>query len=137
MASRESARGRSPSRPSSRGGKGKPKSSRSSSGKRTKSTGNPMTKTELVHALSDHVQCERKTAAEFLEALEEITFKQLKHVGAASPLPGLLKIAVVDKPARKSRQGINPRTGETITIAAKPASKSVKVRALKRLKDVI
>lgn len=114
------------------GGKGKGRS-----GSAKKHSDKPMTKTELVHELSEMVQCERKTAAAFLDALEEVTFRQLKQVKVASPLPGLLKIAIVDKPARKAREGINPATGEKIMIKAKPASKAVKVRALKRLKDVV
>jgi nucleoid DNA-binding protein len=42
----------------------------------------------------------------------------------------------VKKPARKARPGVNPFTGEEIMIAAKPASTTVKVRPLKKLKDM-
>ncbi|MCA8993705.1 MAG: HU family DNA-binding protein [Planctomycetaceae bacterium] len=48
-----------------------------------------------------------------------------------------MKIVVAEKKAQPARQGINPRTGETIQIAAKPASKVVRVRALKKLKEMI
>ncbi|HEX2549022.1 MAG TPA: HU family DNA-binding protein [Gammaproteobacteria bacterium] len=41
------------------------------------------------------------------------------------------------KPATKQRQGRNPMTGETITIAAKPKRDVIKVKPLKSLKDAI
>jgi nucleoid DNA-binding protein len=49
----------------------------------------------------------------------------------------MLKIYVHKKPATKEREGRNPATGETIKIAAKPASNVVKVKALKKLKELI
>ena len=52
-------------------------------------------------------------------------------------LPGLLKIYVHTRPSTKERTGRNPATGEEIKIAAKPAKKVVKVRALKKLKELI
>ena len=49
-------------------------------------------------------------------------------------LPGLLKIKVVRKPATKARKMISPFTGQEITVAAKPASRAVKVQPLSGLK---
>jgi hypothetical protein len=45
---------------------------------------------------------------------------------------------VVDKPATEARWGVpNPfRPGELMNVAAKPASRRVKVLALKNLKDM-
>ena len=51
-------------------------------------------------------------------------------------LPGLLKIKAVRKPATKSRKMISPFTGQEITVAAKPASRAVKVQPLSGLKRV-
>jgi nucleoid DNA-binding protein len=50
---------------------------------------------------------------------------------------GLMKMKTVIKPATKERQGKNPFTGETITIKAKPASRKVRVRALKTLNNML
>ena len=50
-------------------------------------------------------------------------------------IPGLMKITTVKKPAKKSRKGINPFTGEEQVFKAKPASMAVKVRPLKKLKE--
>jgi nucleoid DNA-binding protein len=52
-------------------------------------------------------------------------------------VPGLMKMKVVKKPAREARMGINPFTKEEVMFKAKPASKSVKVLALKGLKDMV
>jgi hypothetical protein len=41
----------------------------------------------------------------------------------------------VKKPATKARKGINPFTKEEVVFKAKPASISVKVRPLKKLKE--
>ena len=51
--------------------------------------------------------------------------------------PGLLKITTVRKPAVKARKGINPFTKEEVMFKAKPATTVVKVRALKKLKDMV
>ena len=48
---------------------------------------------------------------------------------------GMMKITTVKKPAKKARKGINPFTAEEAVFRAKPASVSVRVRALKKLKD--
>ena len=50
---------------------------------------------------------------------------------------GLCKIVVQHKPATKERQGVNPFTGEPTTFKAKPARNVVKVRPLKKLKDMV
>ena len=52
-------------------------------------------------------------------------------------LPGLCKMRVVKKAATKSREGVNPFTGEKMTIKAKPASKKVRIRALKNLNEMV
>ena len=51
-------------------------------------------------------------------------------------VPGLMKLIVKSKPAKKARKGINPFTGEEMTFKAKPAQRVVKVRTLKKLKEM-
>ena len=48
-----------------------------------------------------------------------------------------VKIVRKTRPASKKREGRNPATGETITIAARPKREVIKVRALKALKEVL
>jgi nucleoid DNA-binding protein len=45
-------------------------------------------------------------------------------------------MTVKNAPARKARKGINPFTGEPTIFKAKPASRKVKVTALKALKEM-
>ena len=52
-------------------------------------------------------------------------------------LPGFAKFRVVKKPATKARQGINPFTKQPQTFAAKPASKSVRARPIKAIKNAV
>jgi DNA-binding protein HU-beta len=52
-------------------------------------------------------------------------------------IPNLLKPYVVNKPAVRQHNGINPFTKAAIIYKAKPASKVIKVRPLKALRDAI
>ena len=51
-------------------------------------------------------------------------------------VPGLMKLMVKSKPATKARKGVNPFTGEEMMFKAKPARRTVKVRPLKKLKEM-
>jgi len=78
----------------------------------------------------------RKQVAEVFESLNGIIKKSLKGSGLFT-LPGLCKMRVVKKPATKAREGTNPFTGEKMTFKAKPASKKVRIGALKGLKELV
>ncbi len=100
----------------------------------------PMTKSELLNAISDQTELKRREVADVLEALSGQISRSLGRRGAGSfTLPGLVKIEKKKVPARKARKGVpNPfRPGELMDIAAKPATTKVKVRALKSLKDMV
>ena len=49
----------------------------------------------------------------------------------------LAKFTVHKKPARPARKGINPFTKQEQTFAAKPASKAVRARSVKAIKDAV
>ena len=66
----------------------------------------------------------------------DVAYKELKKNGIFT-LPGFAKFRVVKKPATKARQGINPFTKQPMTFAAKPASKSVRARPIKAIKDAL
>ena len=86
-----------------------------------------MNRRELVLALSERLEVDRKTADAALAAVvEEITAQVAK--GETVSIPGFAKFARIDRPAR---QGRNPATGETIQIAAKRAPKFSPAKALK------
>ncbi len=97
-----------------------------------------LSKTELISALAEKSGLGKKEVTSVLEGLEGLISETLGKKGSGLfVLPGLLKIHIADKKATPAKKGINPRTGEAIDIAAKKASKVVKVRALKKLKEMI
>ncbi len=99
----------------------------------------PFTKTQTVQALAEQTGLTKKEVTSVLDGLSDIIEGHIKKRSCGNfTLPGLLKIKTVKKPARKAQKGVpNPfRPGETMDVAAKPASTSVKVLPLKRLKDM-
>jgi nucleoid DNA-binding protein len=102
-----------------------------------KKSDKPLSKTDILNALADATGQSRKEVGALLEALEALIASNVSKGPGVFNLPGLLKIYVHTRPATKERTGRNPATGEEIKIAAKPAKKVVKVRALKKLKELI
>jgi nucleoid DNA-binding protein len=96
-----------------------------------------ISKSEILNSLAEKTGNSRKEAGALLEALEAVITENVSKGPGIFTLPGLVKIYVHTKPATKERTGTNPRTGEPITYAPKPARKMVKVKALKKLKDLI
>jgi nucleoid DNA-binding protein len=97
------------------------------------------TKAQVISSIADTTGLAKTQVTEVFAALNAMIAKEMKRNGAHEfqiPDTGV-KIRRITKPARKSRMGRNPATGETIKIAAKPAQKGVKVIALKTLKDMI
>ncbi len=100
----------------------------------------PMNKTELLADLAETTGVAKKDVASVLEALAGAIDKHLKKGSVGTfVLPGLVKIVAVKKPARKAQKGVpNPfRPGETMDVAAKPASVKIKVTPLKKIKDMV
>lgn len=96
-----------------------------------------MTKTELERAVADAAGVEKRTAAAVLDALEQVVTKNVRKGEPVTIRPGFIKVTRKDVKARKERQGTNPFTGEPTVFKARPASKTAKVTALKKLKDAV
>lgn len=93
-------------------------------------------KTGLNTHLAEVSGVEPKQVKAVMAALEATVFASLNKKGAGEfTLPGLLKISVVNVPAKKKRVGIDPFTKQQREFAAKPASVRIKVRAMKKIKD--
>ena len=94
-------------------------------------------KTQILNEISERVEISRKHVGAVMAELEGII---ARHIGKSGPgefvLPGMLKINTVKKPAQKARKGIDPFTKQERMFAAKPASVKVKIRPLKKLKDL-
>ena len=102
-------------------------------------TKKPPTKTEIYAKIVDDTGLTRKDVVAVFESLSSQIQKNLGGRGGPGmfSIPGLLKLRVVKKPARKARKGINPFTGEEMMFKAKPATKVVKATVLKGLKDMV
>ncbi|MEN0110191.1 MAG: HU family DNA-binding protein [Planctomycetota bacterium] len=99
----------------------------------------PPTKTEIYATIADDTGLTKKQVGEVFDALDALIEKSLTGRGAPKmfSLPGLCKITLQHKPATKEREGRNPFTGEMTIFKAKPAKTVVKVRPLKKLKDMV
>lgn len=90
----------------------------------------PMTKTQLVAALAEKMDSDKKSAGEALDAIAEVVTDTVKDGGAVT-LPGIGKVACRERPERMVR---NPATGEQFK---KEADKTVKFTLAKALKDSV
>jgi nucleoid DNA-binding protein len=97
-----------------------------------------MNKSQLTASLAEQTGLTKAQVNSVMSALSETVQKELGKKGPGQiTLPGMLKLTVTKKPATKAREGVNPFTGEKITIAAKPARMVVRARVLKQLKDAV
>jgi nucleoid DNA-binding protein len=97
----------------------------------------PLTKGGMMKALMDMTGLAKRDVVGVMDGLNSLIELHIKSRGPGKfVLPGILKINVVKKPARPARKGINPFTGEEVMFKAKPAMRVVKIRPLKKLKEV-
>lgn len=97
----------------------------------------PLSKSGIIKALMDMTGLAKKDVANVLDNLHTLIELHIRSRGPGKfVMPGMLKINVVKKPARAARKGINPFTGEEIMFKAKPAMRVVKIKALKKLKEI-
>ena len=90
----------------------------------------------LVAHLAETAAVEVKAARALMVALEATILASVHKKGLGSfTLPGLLKVNVINVPAKKKRRGLDPFTKVEREFAAKPATVKIKTRALKKLKD--
>ena len=100
----------------------------------------PMTKTEILNSLADGSGLSKKEIGTVFDELAALIRSNLSKKGPGSfNIPGLMKIVVIDKKATPAKKGVpNPfRPGELMDVAAKPARRTVKVRPLKGLKEMV
>ena len=95
------------------------------------------TKTQMLNEIAENTELSKKQVQAVLDELTAIIEGHVKKRAVGEfVLPGLLKITTVKKPAKKARKGVNPFTGEEQMFKAKPATILVKVRPLKKLKEM-
>ena len=97
----------------------------------------PPTKNELYRAVAEMTGMTRKQVVDVLEATTDVMIKSVKKHGTFNYL-GLMKMTLVKKPAIKGGKLVrNPFTGEMVKQKPKAASRSVRVRPLKAIKDML
>ncbi|TZF91713.1 MULTISPECIES: HU family DNA-binding protein [Cognatilysobacter] len=89
-----------------------------------------MNKADFVAAIADAAELSRTEAANAVDAMVSVITKTLKK-GETVTLVGF---GTFEVRSRAARQGRNPKTGETIKIAA---SKNPSFKAGKALKDAV
>lgn len=95
------------------------------------------TKVQILKAIAEDTNLSKKEVEAVFKSLGQMVHGAVKKRGCGEftiPETGV-KIRRVRKPATKKRKMISPFTGEEITVAAKPARNTVKVAALKALKE--
>lgn len=89
-----------------------------------------MNKTELIAAVAERAELSKKDAEKAVKAFTDVVAEELVK-GEKIQLVGFGTFEVSERAAREGR---NPQTGETMTIAA---SKAPKFKAGKALKDMV
>lgn len=89
-----------------------------------------MNKTEFIAAVAEKAEISKKDSEKALKAFADVVAEQLK----AGDKVQLVGFGTFEVSERAAREGRNPQTGETMTIAA---CKAPKFKAGKALKDAI
>ena len=89
-----------------------------------------MNRVELINAMAEKAEISKKDAEKALKAFTEVVAEELKK-GEKIQLVGFGTFEVSERAAREGR---NPQTGASMTIAA---SKAPRFKAGKALKDAI
>ena len=96
------------------------------------------TKTQTLAEIAENTGLSKKDVANVVEELSLLIQRHIKKGGCGKfTMAGLFKIQTTRKPATKERKGINPFTKEEAVFKAKPARTVIKIRPLKRMKDMV
>jgi nucleoid DNA-binding protein len=95
-----------------------------------------MTKTQFIDSIAKRLGSTKTDTVKFIDGYAEAVIDALKAEGEIT-LPGLVKITLKATPATPEQQRMNPFTKQMVTVAAKPASKKVKVKAVGPLKKAV
>jgi nucleoid DNA-binding protein len=95
------------------------------------------TRGDVVRTVAEATDLKPGKVREVFDALTQVIAADLGKGCGEFNFGGLMKLRTVKKPATPARKGRNPFTGEDIMIKAKPASRKVRVRALRNLNGMI
>merc|ERR1712139_271501 len=103
---------------------------------KAKKTGGAMTQTGVFQSVAETTGLKTKDVKGVVDAFMGVAVAQVKTTGKFK-VAGMLNMKLKNKPATKARKGINPFTKEPCVFKAKPASKTVKCFAMKKLKEML
>ena len=89
-----------------------------------------MNKTELIAAVAEKAEISKKDAEKAVKAFTDVVSEELVNGGKIQ----LVGFGTFEVSERLAREGRNPRTGETMSIAA---TKTPKFKVGKALKDMV
>merc|ERR1739849_67070 len=95
-----------------------------------------MTASTAYRTVSETTGVKARDVKGAMEAYMSVVATQVKKNGAFK-LGGALNLKLKKTPARPARKGLNPFTKEPCVFKAKPASKTVRVLPMKKLKLLI
>ena len=97
------------------------------------------TKSQIVAAIAETTGLSKKDVGAVFSTMAGMVEAHMKRNGSGEfTIPEVgVKIRRHKKPATKARKMISPFTGEQITVKAKPARNTVKLTAMKGLKETV
>ena len=104
--------------------------------KATRASGGAMTATAAFSAIAEKSGLKTKDVKAVVSTYMEVAATELKKNGKFK-FGGCLNLKLKKKPATAARKGVNPFTKEPCVFKAKPASKTVKAYAMKKLKEMV
>ncbi|HSX20961.1 MAG TPA: HU family DNA-binding protein [Gammaproteobacteria bacterium] len=116
--------------------KGKGKKTKSSTATKTTRISKALTRSQQIAFIAEQTSLSKKDVTAVLECFEPMIASHLRGPGQIT-LAGLMKVVAIRKPATKARKGVNPFTGEPTVFKAKPARNVVRIRPLKKVKDLV
>merc|ERR1712138_152297 len=95
-----------------------------------------LTQTQVIASVAETNGLKNKQVKGVVESLFSVACGEIKKNGSFK-LAGMLNLKLKKKPATPAKKGINPFTKEPCVFKAKPASKTVRALAMKKLKEAL
>merc|ERR1711937_40963 len=95
-----------------------------------------MTASGAYSSIAENMGLKPKDVKAAVEGLMGLAAAQVKKNGSFK-IAAMLNLKLKVKPAKPARKGVNPFTKEPCVFKARPASKTVKVYPMKKLKEAI
>lgn len=102
-----------------------------------KASSSSLTKSALYEEIAKRTGLKKSEIGAVFDEFQAVAIAELKR-GNSVTIPGVAKIKVHKKPATKATSRPNPfKPGEMMTVKAKPARTSAKIRPIKQFKDAL